>query len=196
MKIKRLHSLIQWGVAILCPISMFVISSCDSGSDNPSSTNISDAAESRAVIIDTNNFVDPLIRPFLDSFIAELEARQISADLSNISMEFVDDFGEEVIGISQGGTVAGICFFNTGLIQIDSIFITNPSFLFEVIYHELGHCVLGMEHRENSIMSEIIPRATPALIDELFTEEFFFENAVLSSPGSLEPHPVHLYSLF
>jgi len=137
MKIKRLHSLIPWGVAILCPISMFVISSCDSGSDNPSSTNISDAAESRAVIIDTNNFVDPLIRPFLDSFIAELEARQISADLSNISMEFVDDFGEEIIGISQGGTVAGICFFNTGLIQIDSIFITNPSFLLEVIYHEL-----------------------------------------------------------
>ena len=199
---RRYYSFIQWGLAALCPIIMFIITSCDSGSsnDNGSSSDDSDdnseTFEAGAVIIDTNEFVDPLIRPFLDSFIAELQERQISADLSNISIEFVDDFGPDLVGLSEGGTIAGLCFFDTGLIQIDALLISNPSFLFEVIYHELGHCVLGMEHRENSLMSEIIPRATPALVDEFFTEEFFFENDVLSSPGSLEPHAAHLFNLF
>ncbi len=140
----------------------------------------------QAIIIETNRFVDPAIRPHLDSFVQELRDRQISADLSNITMEIVDDFGPGFVSRSNGGNIAGLCFRNSGLIQIDATFLTNPSFFLELVYHELGHCVLGMEHRPNSIMSLNPLFATRAALNEFFTEDFFFDLSVLTSPGELE----------
>lgn len=184
--------------ASICSLSLIFIS-CDSGSSDSSSSTSSTSSNNttstttgneeepnEATIIETSRFVDPLLQPVLDSFVQELRNRQISADLSNITMVLVDDFGPSFTGLSQGGSTAGLCFRSSGLIQIDRFFMTNPGFLLEIIYHELGHCVLGMEHRPNSIMSPTLPRATPSLIDELFTEAFFFELGVLSSPGELE----------
>lgn len=173
--------------------------SCDSGPSDSSNV-ISTTAGSgvtpdevsplddadQATIIETSRFVDPAAQGILDSFVEDLRSRQISADLSNVTIVFVDDFGPGFTNLTQGGNTAALCFRSSGLIQVDSFFINNNSFLFEVLYHELGHCVLGMEHRSNSIMSPTVPRATSALIDEFFTEAFFFELGVLSSPAELE----------
>ncbi len=188
---KSFQKILQAGYISL---SITVVS-CDRGPTSTSNTStISNNNETDEVVItDTSRFVDPVIRPYLDSFIQELVDREISADLSNITMVFVDAFADGFIGISQGGSVGGVCYPSSGLLQLDSFFIDNPSFLLEIIYHELGHCVLGMDHRDNSLMSSDIPRSTPALINELFSEEYFYELNVLSRPGELEePHAVTL----
>lgn len=129
---KSLQKVLQAGVISL---SMAVFS-CDRGASESSSSGgtIGGSGNGRGggnetdkfAIIDTNRFVDPMIRPYLDSFIQELENRQISANLSNITMVFVDDFGPGLTGISEGGNIAGVCYRSTGLVQLDHFFINDP----------------------------------------------------------------------
>ena len=134
-----------------------LIISCGGGDSSSSSSN--------TPIFPQPGEIDQDFIPFIESFAQELEDRGIEADLTNISMLYADDI-----------EAAGICFVGVGFIQINSFFRRNRTNLLELVYHELGHCALGMEHRDNSIMqaSEFIG-VTDETLDEFFSEEFFFE---------------------
>jgi|GEM_PF-4276741 len=140
-------------------LSSFVFLSCG-GSD---SSSLSDSDSDSSELVDG---VDPFLEPFIDDFVAEAAARSISVDVSEITMVFVE----------QDPGIAGVCFLGQGRVEIDPFFRTNTGDLRELVFHELGHCVLAMDHRPDSIMQAVdFIGITDELLDEFFSEEFFGE---------------------
>jgi hypothetical protein len=108
--------------------------------------------------------VDPLepvrvipdqMQTFVDRFVREAEKRGIAVDVSKLSFEFDRDIKG---GTSQNPAI-GSCtrFRNLDLITIDTL---NSLWLLsgnlgreEMIFHELGHCVLDREHRDHKFIS-------------------------------------------
>ena len=97
------------------------------------------------------------VQPHVDRFINEAEKRGISLDVSRLSIEFDSD-----INISTGNdqqTVVGSCSQsgNLDLVKIDTL---NSLWLLsgtlgreEIIFHELGHCLLGRQHRDDKLLT-------------------------------------------
>ena len=97
------------------------------------------------------------IRPHVERFLLEAEKRGVFLDISKLSVEFDTD-----INISTGDnqqTVVGSCNRSTNLqlVRIDTL---NSLWLLsgnlgreEIIFHELGHCLLGRQHRDDKLLS-------------------------------------------
>lgn len=96
------------------------------------------------------------MQPFLDQFIWEAEKRGINLDVSKLSFEFESR-------ISAGNVtnpIVGICIRsdNLHLIKIDTL---NSLWLLsgnlgreEVVFHELGHCLLDRLHKDEKFLSD------------------------------------------
>lgn len=64
-------------------------------------------------------------------------------------------------------------------IYISGIYYDDFDSMQYAVYHELGHCVLGMKHRGNSIMqASSFFGVTESSVNELFTEKYYFKNGV------------------
>lgn len=147
---------------------LFTFSSCDSGDGNIDGS-LGDS------IFEQTTGVHPRLQPHLDSFLLELDKRNIKADTANITIVF-----------SQlPSNTGGLCFVGDKKIYISGVHYNDFDNIQYAVYHELGHCVLGMEHRSNSIMQTSgVFGITEASLNEFFTEEYFFKNGVSSPRGS------------
>ena len=92
------------------------------------------------------NLIDTELQAFVDDFEAEALSRGYAIDIDALGVRV------ELADISQNN-VAGACYHNRddpGRIEIDALFynrMTNLQREF-VVFHELGHCVLGRDHSE------------------------------------------------
>lgn len=146
--------------------SVICLVSCDDSDSDTVSDSVSIPDDSGSEGIDSR------LQPFVNNFVADMNERGITRDISGLSVSFS----------SLDSGVAGICSPSEGRVVISPIFINDSRNLEELIYHELGHCVLGMEHRSNSIMqSSGFVGLSEVSINEFFNEEFFFEFDVNTS---------------
>jgi hypothetical protein len=85
-------------------------------------------------------FVEPQLKPYVDSFIEEAAARGVSIDASQLTISF---------GTHDGAAYA---VRSTNTIVVDSTSYDWVSGLREqLVYHELGHLYLGREHDDDMI---------------------------------------------
>ena len=97
--------------------------------------------------------VDPALWKFFSTFEKEAHLRGLSYDLNE----------EQVIGLIvnlNADHVAGQCNYNSeqpNQVIIDRTFWDNSSELWKelVVFHELGHCVLGRSHLETAFLDGI-----------------------------------------
>jgi len=172
---KKKNLLLRLGSLIKLSL-LLSFTSCDSG-DSSSSNNTQievegvdpTAGEARRV----PEFVDPALEVHLNRFLDEMEAREIPFDVTGLTLRFAE----------QDENIAGICIPSLGQVEVDFFFLFDDTNLEELVFHELGHCILGMEHRDNSIMKEdgAFIGVNAATLDEFFTPELFFEIDVNTS---------------
>lgn len=133
-----------------------------------------------------NRTIDSALAPTLASFNAYAALQGVSIPASredNLILEF-DLLGQPG---ASGGMVVGMCLIGpygangtlAFVAQIDKAYWTasNPTVREEVVFHELGHCLLGRQHRNdaNSLMNAfLLPESTydqdhAGFIAELFT---------------------------
>ena len=95
-----------------------------------------------------DQFSNAELDPFFDSFVLEAAERGIEIDLHpmNIQGQIVDISAEHVAGRCKHSDR------NPAMIIIDQEFWSSASHLHKeyVIFHELGHCVLKREHRNEA----------------------------------------------
>lgn len=99
--------------------------------------------------------VDPELKPYVDEFDQETSAR------SYVNMVF-----EENVTGKTGKTVAGVCRYS-GNIFIPNTVAINKGYWDTIpvpmrkslVWHELGHCVLGLDHNE-----DLTPEGYPASV--------------------------------
>jgi len=152
------------------PIGLLFIASCDSGG---SDSGINDTT----ITFDNDIRVDPVLQPYLENFLDAAAARGINLNsnrLANLTLRF---------GALDPGTL-GICSSNNS--NRNDITVNENSSersLRWIVYHELGHCILRMNHRDDflSIMNTALFTirldllGEEAAFDEFFREEFFEE---------------------
>lgn len=87
--------------------------------------------------------IDPLLMPYVTSFVKEASDRGIEVDISTLKMYFYKLDG-----------AAGDANHNYNIIRIDSTTVNwkvNPE---EVVYHEFGHLLLHRGHDDSKLLDE------------------------------------------
>jgi len=97
---------------------------------------------------DTESAIDSELQPYVDAFQAAGLARGINIDYTT------NPITAQFNRIPNAG-VAGQCFRNQDIpnsISIDAIYWSTQSELRRefLMYHELGHCVIGRSHRDET----------------------------------------------
>ncbi|MEO1434246.1 MAG: hypothetical protein AAFV80_01835 [Bacteroidota bacterium] len=92
--------------------------------------------------------VDERLWPYYSQFEQEAAMRGLSIDLAEAEIE------GQIAEIHEDG-VAGQCAYSSAapnLVTVDATFWNETNALFRefIIYHELGHCVLDRDHREDA----------------------------------------------
>lgn len=105
-------------------------------------------------IISLSKNIDPKLAPYLSRFELEAEAYNVQVNSSKLTM---------VISTELLSDVAGDCLAATGhpelgqVIRISSSIIDNKLFGIDnvenVVFHELGHCLLGREHKTETVLT-------------------------------------------
>lgn len=101
------------------------------------------------------NYVDSSLIDYIETFKDEMSKRGVIADISNISVII-----EKIPQNSFNEYTAAMCEFPQRIIKLDSRIFNKygkdgySSIIEHIIFHELGHCVFGLEHskNENSLM--------------------------------------------
>ena len=97
------------------------------------------------------------VRPHIDRFLWEAEKRGLTLDISELSVEFDTDIGISVVNNQQ--TIVGSCnrSANLNLVKIDTLnslwLLSGQMGQEEIIFHELGHCLLGRQHKDEKLLS-------------------------------------------
>jgi len=124
--------------------------------------------------------IDPVMQPMIDQFMDDAHA--YDADTSRAGYLRIAEFAE--IGRDQ---VVGVCSeytFSNGELSYLQVTIRpdfaerldSPSYA-GLMYHELGHCILNLEHSETGIMAPVMYSESyyeenwDELVEELFTGE-------------------------
>lgn len=80
---------------------------------------------------------------YVNSFVAEGRARGVSVDTFGLDIKFVDSYGDD----SSPVTTIGECNIDTGRITVSkSFWDDSPDYREELLFHELGHCLLYKKH--------------------------------------------------
>lgn len=95
------------------------------------------------------------IRPYVDRFMWEAQQRGIFPDTSMLSIEFERNLTLK----GEDRKVLGLCTRSNNLHQIKFDTLTSLWLLSgylgreEIVFHELGHCLLGRPHRDDKFIS-------------------------------------------
>ena len=90
--------------------------------------------------------IDPILQPYFDSFFQAGMSQQVTVDISDIIIQF------KVLSASGVNSIVyGSCTSNINETPVVSI---NPNYWYSMthdlqeslVYHELGHCLLGRGH--------------------------------------------------
>ena len=79
--------------------------------------------------------IDKELFPIYASFVVEMYLAHVAPATMIQSLEYVDKMADDSIGL---------CYYGSMRVQISRE--TEPDLVRRVVYHELGHCMLGMEH--------------------------------------------------
>ena len=96
--------------------------------------------------------VDPVLSPYVESFIAEAAKRGHIIEKKNLIAQF---------NKASDGLLCGSCnsvSSEPGIQKIVSIYNVNPCWfndqeLETLIFHELGHCILGRVHKPDTLVN-------------------------------------------
>lgn len=108
-------------------------------------------------LIEPEKTIPASVQPYIDQFIREAEKRGLTLDISDLSVELGRDLNIPADNDQQ--TVVGSCSRseNLDLIKIDTLnslwLLSGPLGREEIMFHELGHCLLGRQHRDDRLLS-------------------------------------------
>lgn len=173
-----------YGLVLVSILSSGLVS-CDGGDDSGSQNFAQSSAyatqenvESPEVITTSEEpFVDPELEPHLKTFIEEARLRNIPLDahiLDNITIIFA----------ALPTDKAGLCTrWHDGANTIKIATSWRGENTEWVVIHELGHCVLGMVHRNTNLsimnspfyVQKLDQANRKSLFDEFFTPAYFDE---------------------
>ena len=128
-------------------------------------------------IIITN--VDDRIQPYLDEFIADAKANGVNVERLN-TQDLVILIKEELEGVGDGPTTAGLAW----KMNREGVFIEIRESHWEestelsrkwMLYHELGHDLFNLRHRDTGIMRTHTSTRLSGVSDFVWTD--FFELA-------------------
>ena len=93
--------------------------------------------------------IPDVLRPFVDNFLREAEARGYPAELTNLIIRFDDYLNGAVCGRCNSDRLSGNI---QKIISIRTMPCWENEFEQEaLIMHELGHCVLGRQHSRDTL---------------------------------------------
>lgn len=163
------------------------------------------------------------MQPFVDQFIWEAEKRGMVLDVSKLSFEYESG----IDGGTPNTSIAGICHRSDKLhlVKIDTL---NSLWLLsgdlgheEIIFHELGHCLLDRPHKDEKFLSGdfasimrtvgllqygdldnfsslfVVPSGLRAHKRDYYIDELFNENTsdpCWSNPDIFSPYPLTFYN--
>ncbi len=114
---------------------------------------------------------------YVDTFQAEARLRGKDIEITRLIIEYGDPSP-----MSDNSATVGVCWhlpLQVPRIVVDREFwdMINDDAKEQLIFHEMGHCVLGQDHRENSVMepSVLDPGYYRAHRTELLDEFFNFK---------------------
>lgn len=127
--------------------------------------------------------IDPVLAPYVSQFIQEGAARNVMVNTDNLVVEFSDD-----MDLNERGHCETVLKNKTVKILRSVWDGMAEGYRLQVVYHELGHCLLGRAHDNdtnslgiaNSIMNANLSsveywdrplKEQQGLIDELFTDK-------------------------
>ncbi len=94
----------------------------------------------------TNNNLE--FSPIVNRFLLEGASRRVTIDPDNLTIELVDKFSPELTGLSPG-TIAVCNYANNHVEVLSGAWNSINEVTKELtIFHELGHCLLGLRHAE------------------------------------------------
>ena len=112
-----------------------------------------DQSSNPDLVVDIPPVVDDEFKPYVQSFLTEMESRGINLKTNNISVVFVDKISsprnENFCGYGYTN------FFGSGIAKVEIIDSENCWYQWNTIekenflYHELGHALLGRDHLDN-----------------------------------------------
>jgi len=162
------------------------------------------------------------MQPFVDRFIGEAEKRGMVLDVSKLSFEFDRD----IAGGTAQNPAIGSCTRSRDLdlITLDTLnllwLLTSNLGREEIIFHELGHCILDREHNDNKFITGDFAsimltrgvlqygdfsRYAPSLTNpsdfnahkrDYYIDELFDESTPApcwSDPNAVSPYPVTVF---
>lgn len=116
--------------------------------------------------------IDSEFAPHLEVFKAEAQQRGIPMNINNLVMRFTKAFDKsETLAQCQYGTTPTI------LVGLDFWNYSDPKTREQVIFHELGHCILGRGHLDDSVNLggyNIIPKSIMSTL--LFSTTYYDHN--------------------
>lgn len=169
-------------ISISVCVTAIMLSSCDSSSSSPSQGPTSGDTSEQAI--------DPELKPSYDIFIAEALARNVNLNSDEFAFRLANlklQWGQiPADSLAECGTNSD----DPSLVKITvSEELRGAPNLEHTIIHELGHCILHMEHRDGvlSIMNtdytdELDAADRNDLYDEFFQAQFFNNPSFLISP--------------
>ncbi len=116
--------------------------------------------------------IDPELAPHLEVFKAEAQQRGIPMNINNLIMKFTKKFDKtETLAQCQYGLVPTI------VVGLEFWRYSDLKTREQVVFHELGHCILGRDHLDDSVNLggyNIIPKSIMSTM--LFSSTFYDHN--------------------
>lgn len=88
----------------------------------------------------TKGTIDPAFQSYLDQFIRDAALYEREIETYNLTIQFIDKFDDAFLWAN--------CTDGTITIRRDYWYKTKEDTRESLIYHELGHCVLGRDHTQ------------------------------------------------
>lgn len=131
-------------------------------------------------------FIDPALQPYLDSFERDAEFYRVPIKPETLGMVQFQDLPDHYVGFCNS---AGDTWANMGFVHTNVIVISNKikdqlgdCYFKAIMYHELGHCLLGKGHDPDNSLTIMDPAPIGldsfwcttwnAQVKDLFTREY------------------------
>lgn len=108
--------------------------------------------------------IDKELQPYVDTFLEYCDYYHVNCDktlefrIKLVKMHNYEAF-YKMIGIGKGGNVIGHCWTKSNEIDINIDYFAkaNSAEIEQVMLHELGHCILDLEHTKEDTVTMMNP---------------------------------------